>query len=114
MPRPRHRMGPAVVVLASWHHRVVALIDDIRLDDFLGQHPGWARDGDAIVRTFEFGDFVEAMAFVTRVALVAEKDFHHPDIDIRWNQVALRLSTHSEGGLTEKDLELAEKIDEFV
>ena len=59
----------------------------------------------------DLADFVEAMGFVTRVALVAEKAFHHPDIDIRWNKVTLRLSTHSEGGLTEKDLELAERVD---
>jgi len=58
-------------------------------------------------RTYEFGDFSDSMGFVTRVALAAEKADHHPDIDIRWNRVSLTLSTHSEGGLTQKDLDLA-------
>ena len=73
--------------------------------------PGWKRHGKAIQRTFEFKDFVAAMKFVNQVAKLAEKAWHHPDIDIRWNQVTLTLSTHSEGGLTEKDFALAEKFD---
>lgn len=62
-------------------------------------------------RTFVFGDFVEAMSFVVAVSLVAERAFHHPDIDIRWNKVTLTLSTHSEGGLTQKDVDLAASLD---
>lgn len=89
----------------------MAILDDAQLSDFLSASPGWQRDGDSIVRTFQFDDFVEAMGFVTSVALKAEKAFHHPDIDIRWNEVTLRLSTHSEGGLTEQDTELAGQID---
>lgn len=73
--------------------------------------PQWAVDGDSIVRTFRFPDFVRAVGFVTMVAVVAEKAFHHPDVDIRWNRVTLRLSTHDEGGLTAKDVELATVID---
>ncbi len=64
-------------------------------------------------RTYAFGDFVEAMSFVVAVALVAERAFHHPDIDIRWNKVALTLSTHSEGGLTKKDVDLAASLDDL-
>jgi 4a-hydroxytetrahydrobiopterin dehydratase len=89
----------------------MALLDDAQLSDFLSKSPEWAQEGDSIVRTFEFGDFTEAMGFVTSVALRAEKAFHHPDIEIRWNKVTLRLSTHSEGGLTEKDTELAGQFD---
>ena len=63
-------------------------------------------------RTFVFGDFVEAMSFVMTVALAAERAFHHPDIDIRWNKVTLTLSTHSEGGLTQKDADLAASLDD--
>lgn len=92
----------------------MALIDDDQAGAFLAEHPGWDRDADSIVRTFEFADFVRATGFVTEVALLAEKAFHHPDIDIRWNKVTLRLSTHSEGGLTEKDLELATQVDGLV
>lgn len=92
----------------------MALLDDDQIRTFLAERPGWERAGDSIIRTFEFADFVEAMGFVTSVALLAEKAFHHPDIDVRWNKVTLRLSTHSEGGLTGKDTDLAAKIDSFA
>ena len=91
----------------------MALLTEAQLTAFLDDHV-WEREGDSIVRTFEFGDFVEAMGFVTSVALNAEKASHHPDIDIRWNKVTLRLSTHSEGGLTEKDTELAGEVDSLA
>lgn len=77
----------------------------------LARVPGWSRSGKAIRRTFEFKDFVAAMKFVNKVARLAEKAWHHPDIDIRWNKVTLVLSTHSEGGLTENDFKLAAGID---
>jgi len=74
-------------------------------------HPAWWIDGEEISRTFEFADFGEAMGFVNRVALAAEKADHHPDIDIRWNKVTLTLSTHSAGALTDFDRSLVETID---
>ena len=89
------------------------LTDDER-SAFLDSHPDWALDGEEISRIFEFGDFNEAMGFVNRVALAAEKADHHPDIGIRWNKVTLVLSTHSENALTEKDTSLAELIDGFA
>ena len=73
--------------------------------------PDWKKSGSAITRTFQFKDFVAAMKFVNTVAPLAEKAWHHPDIDIRWNKVTLTLSTHSEGGLTEKDFKLAKQFD---
>ncbi|GAA2726534.1 4a-hydroxytetrahydrobiopterin dehydratase [Actinocorallia aurantiaca] len=72
---------------------------------------GWENTGHALVREFVFSDFAGAMAFVNRVAQVAEEKNHHPDIQIRWNKVTLTLSTHTSGGLTEKDFRLAEAID---
>jgi 4a-hydroxytetrahydrobiopterin dehydratase len=73
--------------------------------------PGWTlRDGE-IVREYSFDDFVAAMTFVNRVAELAEAAEHHPDIDIRYNKVTLALSTHSAGGLTKKDVELAQQIE---
>ncbi len=75
---------------------------------------GWARDGDAIHREFTFKDFAAAMAFVNKVAQAAEAADHHPDIDIRYNRVTMALSTHSEGGVTEKDFALASRIDAAV
>ncbi len=73
--------------------------------------PAWKKKGATLTRTFEFKDFPEAIKFVGRVAKLAEKAWHHPDIDIRWNKVSLTLSTHDAGGLTEKDFALAQKFD---
>jgi 4a-hydroxytetrahydrobiopterin dehydratase len=87
------------------------LLADDDVQAFVEDHPEWSQTDKEITRTYEFTDFNESMGFVTRVALVAEKADHHPDIDIRWNKVTLTLSTHSEGGLTEKDLELADTAD---
>ena len=76
--------------------------------------PEWELDGETIRRTFRFEDFTGAMGFVTKVALVAEKANHHPDIDIRWNKVTLALTTHDAGGLTTRDIELAKDIDKLI
>lgn len=75
----------------------------------LARLPGWKRTGPVLTRTFECKDFVAAMKFVNAVAAVAEAAWHHPDIDIRWNKVTLALTTHSAGGLTRKDFQLARK-----
>lgn len=71
----------------------------------------WERQGDELVKVAKRKDFVGALGFVNDVGRLAEEANHHPDIDIRWNTVTLRLSTHSEGGLTQKDLDLAGRID---
>lgn len=73
--------------------------------------PNWKRVTASIMRTFVHQDFTAAMGFVNQTAVAAEVAGHHPDIDIRWNKVTLTLSTHSEGGLTEKDFALARQID---
>ena len=74
----------------------------------------WKREGDAIVRDWTFADFKEAMAWVNRVAELAEEANHHPDISVHdWNKVRLTLSTHSVGGLTQGDLDMARRIDDL-
>jgi 4a-hydroxytetrahydrobiopterin dehydratase len=74
----------------------------------------WRREGDEIVRDHSFKDFAEAMSFANAVAGAAEEANHHPDIRIHgWNKVELRLSTHSEGGLTAADLAMAGKLDDL-
>jgi len=74
--------------------------------------PGWMQEGNQITKQFQFKDFVEALAFVNKVGAEAEKMDHHPDIFIHsWNKVKIRISTHSEGGITHKDFQLAEKIE---
>jgi 4a-hydroxytetrahydrobiopterin dehydratase len=72
---------------------------------------GWRIESGALVKTFQFADFVGALAFVNRVGEAAETAGHHPDIDIRYNKVRLALITHDAGGLTAKDFELAAKAD---
>ena len=73
---------------------------------------GWTRsdDGKALVQTYRFQDFSEAFAFLTRVALHAEKVDHHPEFTSVWNRVDFRLTSHDSGGVTDRDLELAEVI----
>lgn len=87
------------------------LLDDAAIETALDELPGWEREGDRIVKTFALDDFRAAMAFVNRVADAAEAAEHHPDIDIRWNKVTLSLTTHSAGGLTERDTSLAHRIE---
>jgi len=75
---------------------------------------GWTLDGDAIHKQFTFANFVEAIAFVNRLAPLAEAADHHPDILINYKRVTLTYSTHSEGGLTEKDFEGAAAADRLA
>lgn len=76
--------------------------------------PEWDVEGKAIVRVFEFDDFEQAIDFVNGVAELAQDADHHPDMDIRYNKVRVILSTHSKGGLTEDDFDLAERLDTLV
>lgn len=84
-----------------------------QVNAFLAVHPEWTRDGESIRRTYVFADFNEAMGFVVRVGMASEVADHHPDIDIRWNRVTCVLSTHDQGALTGKDLDLAGAFDRF-
>lgn len=90
------------------------LLTGQQLADELESLDGWEHEDKEIKKTFEFEDFNEALGFVTRVGLKAERMFHHPDIDIRWNKVTLTLSTHSEGGLTDMDMAMAKFCDEVT
>lgn len=76
--------------------------------------PAWKLEDKAIARTFEFANFVESVEFVNEITEIAEDSDHHPDVDIRWNKVTLRLSTHNKGGLTAKDFDVAQRIDEIA
>ncbi|MEP6709052.1 MAG: 4a-hydroxytetrahydrobiopterin dehydratase [Verrucomicrobiota bacterium] len=87
------------------------LIKGDQLKTRLKKIPEWELEKKHLERTFEFDDFSESIDFVNGVAEVAEEEQHHPDIDIRYNKVRLILSTHSKGGITELDFELAERID---
>lgn len=88
------------------------LLDDAAVTAALANLPGWTRDGDSIVRTAKLPSFPAAITVVDRVAEIAEASDHHPDIDIRWRSLTFRCSTHSKGGLTTQDTELAAAINE--
>jgi 4a-hydroxytetrahydrobiopterin dehydratase len=92
----------------------MALLSDDEIQERLEGVPGWQREGDAIKREFKFDDFQGSVDFVNRITPPAEEMNHHPDIAISWNRVELTLSTHSQGGLTENDFELAGRIDSLV
>lgn len=87
----------------------MTLLDNSAIDAALPAL-SWERKGDEITRTFDCGSFPKALEFVNALGERAEAANHHPDIDIRWKDVTLRLSTHDAGGLTQKDLDLAAEI----
>jgi 4a-hydroxytetrahydrobiopterin dehydratase len=88
----------------------MALLTETEIRERLEHLPGWEHRWNEIRRTWAFADFRGSMAFVNRVAELAEAAGHHPDIDIRYSKVTLALSTHDAGGLTERDFALAEAI----
>lgn len=89
----------------------MAKLSDAELKTFLADMEGWTFLANAIHRDFAFPGFRSAIAFVNRVAELAEGAGHHPDIEIHYNRVSLSLSTHDAGGVTEKDIALAAEID---
>jgi 4a-hydroxytetrahydrobiopterin dehydratase len=89
----------------------VAPLDDDSVRDALTTLPAWRRDGDTLVRSVEAATFLEGIGLVDAVAHAAEEADHHPDIDIRWRTVSFVLTTHSAGGITQRDLDLARVID---
>ena len=89
----------------------MATLSDEEIEARLSGLSDWQREGDAIARTFQFEDFVGSVDFVNRLTPVAEEMNHHPDLSISWNKVTVSLSTHSEGGITENDFDLATRIE---
>lgn len=89
----------------------MALLGDAEIEERLASLSGWRRSGDAIEKEFKRDDFVSSVRFVDSLVSPAEAMNHHPDLSISWDTVTVTLSTHSEGGLTESDFELAAKID---
>ena len=89
----------------------MTLLSDQDIEQRLGSLEGWERDGDAIARTFDRGDFVGSIEFVGKLVEPAEGMNHHPDLEISWSKVRVSITNHAEGGLTENDFALAAKID---
>ena len=89
-------------------------LNAIEIEEVLKTHPEWHLEGGKLIRKWTFKDFLDAIAFVNRVAVVAEAAGHHPDIDIRYNQVILALISHDAGGITKRDAAMAGRIDTEV
>ena len=85
-----------------------------QIEAALADLDGWGYDGEALTKTFRFADFVHAVGFVEHLAEVAEERQHHPDIDIRYNKVTLHLVSHDAGGVTQRDVDLAEAVQHLV
>lgn len=89
----------------------MATLSEAEIEQMLGGLEGWGRDGAAIAKSFDRGDFVGSVKFVDSIVEPAEEINHHPDLSISWSEVTVTLSSHSEGGLTANDFELAARID---
>ena len=89
-------------------------LSDEEIDEALAGLDGWSREGDAIAREFDRGDFVGSVRFVDAIVEPAEEMGHHPDLGISWSTVKVTITTHSEGGLTDADFELARRIDQLA
>jgi 4a-hydroxytetrahydrobiopterin dehydratase len=87
------------------------VLSDDEIQARLGELEGWERAGDALRKEFKLDDFNGSVDFLNRVTPIAEEMNHHPDVSISWNKVTMSLSTHSQGGITENDFELARRID---
>src|SRR3954463_874313 len=92
----------------------MARLNDEEIEQQLTELDGWERAGDAIERAFKLDDFKGSVDFVNRLTPEAEEMNHHPDLAISWNEVTVTISTHSEGGLTANDFELARRIDKVA
>lgn len=95
-------------------NRVADLLDEEEIEQRLDELGDWEREAKEIQKVFEFDDFASAVKFVNDVAKMADRYDHHPDIDIRYNKVKLALTTHSEGGLTPIDFDLALDIEQSI
>jgi 4a-hydroxytetrahydrobiopterin dehydratase len=87
------------------------LLSNDEIETRLGELDGWGREGDAITKSFDEGDFVGSVEFVRRITGPAEEMGHHPDLSISWSEVKITITSHSAGGLTANDFELADRID---
>jgi 4a-hydroxytetrahydrobiopterin dehydratase len=92
----------------------MAVLTDTEIQQALTSLSGWQRNGTAIQRVFRFPDFKAAMKFVNKVAEIAEQANHHPDIDIRYNTITLALVSHDSGGVTQRDVRMAEAINKIA
>ncbi|MBA2772534.1 MAG: 4a-hydroxytetrahydrobiopterin dehydratase [Nocardioidaceae bacterium] len=91
-----------------------SILTDEEISAAVSDLDGWTREGDALLRSVAAASFADGIRLVQRVAAAADERNHHPDIDIRYTTVTFRLSTHSEGGITDNDVQLAHEIDRLA
>lgn len=89
-----------------------AKLSDLEIRRALASLPGWSRKGNVVTKTYSFARFADGIRFVSQIADIADAMDHHPDIDVRYTEITFALSTHSAGGITQMDLDLAAKIEE--
>ncbi len=90
------------------------LLTDIEIDELLAAHPEWASDGEGLIRIFSFADFNEAFGFMTRVALVSEKLFHHPEWSNVYDTVEIRITNHDAGGVSSTCRDWVAQVDALI
>ncbi len=88
---------------------MASLLSDDEIDELLPAN--WERDGDEIVRVYEFDSYLRGVNFAQMVGEIAEAQFHHPEMIVRYEEVEIRLTTHDEGGITDNDIEMADLIE---
>ena len=91
--------------------RTIEKLNSESIRGWLGTHRGWKRQANKLTKDFSFPSFRDSIVFVNRIASVADQFNHHPDIDVRYSTVTVSVTTHDAGGITSKDLDLAEQID---
>ncbi len=87
------------------------LLNKATIKDWISERRGWSVEKGQLTKTYSFPAFRDSIVFVNRVATLADQANHHPDIDVRYDKVRISVSTHSEGGITDRDTDLAEKVD---
>ena len=92
----------------------MSLLPDAEIDDALADLPGWRRDGAALRTELGFGNFAEAFAMATRIALLAERRNHHPDLTVGWGRLGIALTSHDAGGITRRDVDMARAVAEWT
>jgi 4a-hydroxytetrahydrobiopterin dehydratase len=105
--------------MVSYHRNAIlevhmAKLSDDRIQTALQKLPGWQRAGNEIAKTYSFKNYYETMAFVNATAWISHQQDHHPDLEVGYNKCKVRYSTHSEGGVTEKDVECAGRVERLV
>ena len=93
---------------------MISLIEKNQLDNFSQNNPSWIIDNKTIKKEFKFDNFIDAFAFMTKVAFLSEKMDHHPNWQNTYNKVKIELTTHDKGGITSNDIKLAESIDKLI